>query len=98
MLSKQDIKKLSELSRIEITESETEHLQHDLDRILIYVDQLNRAEIGAAEALTNVTGLSNVAALDNARTVVSSDAAELLRAVPRREHSFVKVPPIWKKK
>ena len=98
MISKQDIKKLSELARIEVTDTEAEHLQHDLERILEYVEQLNRAEIGMAEAFTNVTGLSNVTASDAARVAVNADAAGLLRATPCHDNSFVKVPPIWKKK
>lgn len=98
MISKQDIQKLSELARIEVTDTEAEHLQHDLERVLEYVEQLNRAQTGMAEALTNVTGLSNVATPDGARVAVEADVAGLLHAAPRHGNSFVKVPPIWKKK
>lgn len=97
MLSKHDIKKLADLVRIEVTDHETERLQHDLERILGYVEQLNRAETGAVESITHVQGLSNVMALDDARAVVESHTAELLQASSHYERSFIKVPSIWKK-
>lgn len=98
MISKQDIKKLSELARIEIRESEMEKLQHDLERVLEYVDQLTRAETGAAKMVAGATELSNVFVPDGARVAVSADATELFSAAPRHEQSFVKVPSVWKKK
>jgi len=98
MISKQDIQKLAALARIEVTETEAERLQHDLERILEYVDQLNRAETGMAEALTNITGMTNVAAVDGARGAVNANRDELLGAAPHHDKSFVTVPPIWKKK
>ncbi len=98
MISRSDIHRLAELARIEVHESEVEKLQHDLEHVLEYVEQLSRAETGMAEALTNVTGLSNVAADDAARAAVKADTAGLLRASPRHDQSFVKVPSVWKKK
>lgn len=97
MISEQDIKKLSELARIEVHESETEKLQHDLERILGYVEQLNRAETGAVESLGQVTGLSNVMANDDDRPAVEANIAKLLHAAPRHDQSFIKVPSVWKK-
>ena|SRR3990167_4848821 len=98
MITKQDIEKLATLARIEVHESEVEKLQHDLERMLKYVDQLNRAKTGTVEMFTNVTGLSNVAVDDDARVAVEADTAGLLHAAPAHDNSFVKVPPIWKKK
>lgn len=97
MISKQDIEKLASLARIEVSESEAEKLQRDLERILGYVEQLNRAETGSVEGLTQVTGLSNVMASDNERAVAEANTSELLHAAPQHGQSFVKVPPIWKK-
>lgn len=98
MISKQDIKKLSELARIEVRESEAEKLQHDLEHVLEYVEQLSRAETGMVESFTNITGMTNVAAGDDARVVVEAETAELLRAAPHHDQSFVKVPSVWKKR
>lgn len=98
MITKQDIQKLAVLARIEVTDSEVAKLQHDLERILAYVAQLERAETGAADELTNITGLSNVMAHDAAHAPVKADTAGLLHAAPSHNDSFVVVPPIWKKK
>ena len=98
MISKQDIQKLAELARIEVTDSEVEHLQRDLEHILAYVAQLDRAETGAADVLINVTGQSNVVVDDAARAMVEADTAGLLHAAPRHDNSFVKVLPVWKKR
>lgn len=97
MISEQDIKKLSELARIEVHESEIKKLQHDLERILGYVEHLNRAETGAIESLGQVTGLSNVMVDDGERAAVEANRAELLHAAPRHDQSFIKVPSVWKK-
>ena len=98
MISKQDIQKLSKLARIEVSESEIEKLQHDLDSVLGYVERLNRAETGTAETLIHANELFNIAADGGARVVVEADAAELLSAAPHHDKSFVKVPSVWKKK
>lgn len=95
MISKQDIQKLSELARIEVSDAEAEKLQHDLERVLAYAEQLTRAETGNVEELRSGTGLLNVMRDDAARVSVESDASELLEAAPAREQSFVKVRSVW---
>ena len=98
MITKQDIQKLAQLARIEVTDSETEHLQHDLERILAYVAQLDRAEIGVVDELTNVTGMTNIMTPDDMHVAVEADTGELLHAAPQHDNSFVKVLPVWKKR
>lgn len=48
MISKEDIQKLAELSRIELTDEETASLQKDISNILDYVGQVSSVE-GSAE-------------------------------------------------
>ena len=48
MISKEDIQKLAELSRIELTEEETASLQKDISNILDYVSQVSAVE-GSAQ-------------------------------------------------
>lgn len=98
MITKQDIQKLATLARIDVTDAQTEKLQHDLERILEYVAQLDRAETGAAQELTNVTGMVNVMTPDDEHVPVESDVAGLLDAAPRHDNGFVRVPSVWKKK
>jgi len=48
VISKEDIQKLAELSRIKLTEAETESLQKDISNILDYVGQVSAIE-GSAD-------------------------------------------------
>ena len=98
MISKDDIQKLADLARIEVSEKEIEGLQEDLERILAYVEQLNRAETSDVEPLAHVIGIENVMRRDApGESVVASDAAELLEAAPVTEKGFLKVRSVWNK-
>lgn len=98
MISKTEIEKLAELARIEVTDAEVEDLQKDLERILSYANELNRAEIGAIEPLSHVTGVHTVLRADGEGCAVESEPAALLEAAPRVANGYVTVPHIWKRK
>jgi aspartyl/glutamyl-tRNA(Asn/Gln) amidotransferase C subunit len=99
MISKTDVKKLSELARIEVSEKEIGELQKDLERVLTYVEQLNRAETGSVE-LSRGGGLrqeNNMRDDNPEKGRVISDANALIESAPASERGFVKVLPVWKR-
>ena len=97
MISKQDIEKLAALARIDVSEAETERLQQDLERILSYVAQLDRAETGAIEPLAHVVGLENAMRGDETQPLIETKPAGLVEAAPTLHNNFISVPPVWKR-
>lgn len=95
MISKQEIEKLSELARIELTDVEKENLQKDLEHILAYVDKLSQAETSTVEPISNITGLSNSMRTDEEHGAMARNPGELLSAAPDSKNNFVKVKPIY---
>src|SRR3989344_2656696 len=104
MVSKEDIKNLAELARLQLTDEETTGLQKDISNILEYVGQVSAASQG--DTLT--PGLSKVSPLiphnvmrdDKMRdsTDLLAGKEEVLRAAfPKREDSYNVVRKIIQK-
>lgn len=92
MIGKDDIKKLAELSRIEITPKEVDKLSKDIESILAYVSELTEI---AAEEPESVAGLlRNVMREDGEPHSSGVFTDVLLRAAPEREKNYVKVKKI----
>ncbi len=92
MVSKEDIKKLATLSRMQIEDSELEKLAPELDGILSYVSQINEAleTSHTAEILRS----ENVFRDDVVTTNPGEYTDALLSLSPASENGFVKVKKI----
>lgn len=105
MVSKEDIQKLAELSRITLTDSEMESLQKDISNILDYVGQVSAVSDGGDAV---ASGLSK-ASPPELRNVMREDIPyeessqlkaareDILNAFPRREKDFNVVRKIIQK-
>jgi aspartyl-tRNA(Asn)/glutamyl-tRNA(Gln) amidotransferase subunit C len=60
MITKEDVLKIAELSKIEIKEEDIEKIQGDFSSILEYVGQLSELDTSGAEEMVNITGLKNI--------------------------------------
>ena len=98
MITKETIRKLAALARIDLKESEEEKFQTDLESILGYVQKLEQAETSGVEAVTNITGLENSMREDARTAVLNSEASELIEAAPEKKDGYVKVKPIYGEK
>lgn len=58
-LTREEVIKISQLARIELTEAEVKKLQVELSSILDYIDQLNEIDTTDVAATAQVTGLEN---------------------------------------
>lgn len=97
MISKEEIKNLAELARLELAEEETISLQKDISNILGYVSQV--AAAGAGEEL-NLSQNRNVMRDDMPRAAAEIFAGkeEVLRAAfPRRKDDYNSVRKIIQK-
>ena len=89
-LSKEDVLKLAQLARLEISEDEIEHYREELSTILEYVAKLDSVDIAGLEPTTQVTGLQNVMRADDVVDYGISPR-DLLRLAPASQDEHIKV-------
>jgi len=92
MLTKQEVLKLAQLSRIELTEAEVEKFRRDLSAVLDYVEELKKVDTAGLEEVSQVTGLVNVQRDDK---VVAADNHEaIFSQAPEMKDGYYKVKAI----
>jgi aspartyl-tRNA(Asn)/glutamyl-tRNA(Gln) amidotransferase subunit C len=92
MLSKQEIIKISELARIQLTETEVEKFQKELSQVLEYVEELKQVDTEGLEIVSSVTGLENVERPDHPVETENRDA--ILKNAPETKDGYYKVKAI----
>ena len=92
MISNDDVKKLAELSRIEVTEEEAKALTSDLDAILEYVGKIQ--EVTSVEVTKEAGELRNVMREDGEPHARGLYTEELVGAFPKSEQNYLKVKKI----
>jgi aspartyl-tRNA(Asn)/glutamyl-tRNA(Gln) amidotransferase subunit C len=80
-LTREDILKLAQLARLDLTDDEVEEYCAELSAILQYVEQLASVDVADLQPTNQVTGLENVTRPDEARDY-GYQPAELLKNVP----------------
>lgn len=80
------------LSRLDLSESERERFERELNPILEYVEKLNELDLAGIEPTSHSLRLENVFREDLSRP--SLTAEEALRNAPEKEAGCFKVPPI----
>ena len=92
MFTKEELKHLANLARIELDDEELEKYSRQLISILEYIQQLKEVDISSIEPTTHVMHLENVFRDDLVRP--SIDAEEVLRHSPDRFKTFFRVPKV----
>lgn len=91
MITKEDIKNLANLARIEVSDAEAEGLTGQIDSILGYVGQI-KDSTGNIER--EIPGLRNVMREDVVTNKDEEYTEKLLNNAPSREGKFLKVKKI----
>ena len=89
-LSREDILKLAQLSRLGLTDDEVTEFSTELTAILQYVEQLNSVDVDGLEPTSQVTGLTNVTRPDEVKDYGYAPL-DLLKNVPTTENNQIKV-------
>jgi aspartyl-tRNA(Asn)/glutamyl-tRNA(Gln) amidotransferase subunit C len=89
-LTREDILKLAQLARLDVTEAEVEEFSNELTSILQYVEQLSDVDVTGLEPTSQVTGLTNVTRPDEIRDY-GYEPLDLLKNVPTTENNQIKV-------
>lgn len=87
-----DIEKIATLARLKLTEDEKIRLGGQFERILEYIDQLNRLDTQAVEPTTHVLPLQNVFREDELKK--NFPDTEYLPLAPRQDKGHYEVPQI----
>lgn len=92
-ISLDDVYYVAALSKIAVSDSEAQKLQHELDAILGYVKQLDTIDTTDVEPTYQVTGLKNVMCDDD---IIDYDVSpeELLANAPTQQEGQIKVPKV----
>lgn len=91
-LTTEEVKKLSQLCRIELTDAEVEKFRTELASVLDYVSELQQVDTEGVEEISQVTGLTNVLREDKERLSEIRDA--IIERFPERKDDFLKIKSI----
>lgn len=92
MLSRDDVKKVAVLGRLNLTEEELDEFTGQLGQILGYVDVLNELDVTDVEPLAHAADVTNVLRPDETRPSLDREAA--LANAPKSDGKFFLVPQI----
>lgn len=98
-ITKEEIQKLASLSRLKLTDEETEQYAKDLSGILKYVDQIQEVTEGAdtTSALNKNSSEiphRNIMRDDIADQMLNSEPHKLVEAAPKHQDGLVEVKKI----
>jgi len=89
-ISKDSVKHIAQLARIELTEDEIDKMSKDMEVVLSYMDKLNELDTHDVEPAEHIVRVKNVLRDDN--TEVSLCRDKLLSNAPSEEKGYFKVP------
>ena len=91
-ISKEEVKKVAELARLELNEYEINNHAEQLEKILGYIKQLEKIDTDNVPCTTRAIEVINVFRKDEKKNFINKE--ELLDLAPSREDNFFKVPKI----
>jgi aspartyl-tRNA(Asn)/glutamyl-tRNA(Gln) amidotransferase subunit C len=92
----EDVKKLAEMSRIDMSDTEMEEIANDFDPILAYVDQIKEASqiIENKEFSKEEPSISNIMREDEVLNEPGFFSEKIIDNMPDVENNFLKVKQI----
>jgi aspartyl-tRNA(Asn)/glutamyl-tRNA(Gln) amidotransferase subunit C len=91
-ISKDTVKYVAHLARINLSQEELEKFSLQLNDILQYIEQLKEVDISKIPPTAHVLDIKNVKRKDVPRQ--SSSVKEILQNAPQKEGNFFKVPKV----
>ena len=91
-ISSDEVKKVAQLARLELNKSEIQQHAEQLEKILDYINQLEKINTENIPCTTRAIEVVNVLRKDQKKDYENTE--ELLGLAPSRENKFFKVPKI----
>lgn len=92
MITKDEVKHVAKLARLELTEEEIEKYSVQLGNILKYVEQMNEVDTTGIEPMPHAIPVTNVMREDVVKYEQTKE--ELMQNAPFEEDGFFRVPKI----
>lgn len=89
-LTRDDVLKLAQLARLDLTDDEVAEFSEELSAILGYVEQLSKVDVAGLKPTNQVSGLTNVTRDDEVKDY-GYEPAKLLENVPAVQDNQLKV-------
>lgn len=91
-LSREEVKKVANLARLEITPEEEANFAIQLSSILDYFEQIEELNTDNVQPMTRAIEVVNITRED--KQVTNSERENILNSAPEREDDFFRVPKI----
>jgi aspartyl-tRNA(Asn)/glutamyl-tRNA(Gln) amidotransferase subunit C len=91
-ISKEDVKKVAELARLEFNEAQTEKFTDQMGNILEYIEKLNELNTDNVAPTSHVLDISTPLREDKVQKLLTID--EVLQNAPESEDDFFVVPQV----
>ena len=91
-LSREDVKKVSLLARLQLSDDELDQMTDQLGQIVEYVEQLSELDTDDIEPMAHAVEVSNVFAEDVVRP--SFDRDQMLAGAPKKDEECYRVPAV----
>ena len=91
-ITKEEVKKVAHLARLELNEDEINNHEEQLEKILEYIKQLEKIDTNDVPCTSRAIEVFNVFRKDEKQ--ISDCTEELLELGPSREEKYFKVPKI----
>lgn len=92
MITKEEVKHVAKLARLELTENEIEKYSEQLGNILTYVEQMKEVDTTGIEPMPHAIPVTNVMREDE--VLYEQTKEELMQNAPYEEDGFFRVPKI----
>ena len=92
MIDQEQVHKVANLARLELTPEEEEQFTTQLGNILDYIEQLNELDVSNVPPTTRAIDVSNITREDELQPY--PDRESILNSAPEQEGEFFKVPKI----
>jgi aspartyl-tRNA(Asn)/glutamyl-tRNA(Gln) amidotransferase subunit C len=95
-ITKDDVLKIAELARLELTHEETESFTVQLDSILGYIDKLNELDMSGVESMSHSTAASENTEYAQRDDLVTASLGQQVAVgnAPDAEAGYFKVPKV----
>jgi len=94
-ITRDQIKHLAHLSRLQLSEKELDAMQGDMENILKFVAQIDALDLSGVEPLTQMSDSVDVMREDEIRDMLSKEQA--LKNAPDANSDYFRVPKFGKK-
>lgn len=94
-ISKEQIKHLAHLSRLQLSDKEVDAMQGDMENILKFVAQIDELDLSGVEPLTQMSDSVDVMREDEVRHMLTKEQA--LKNAPDANSDYFRVPKFGKK-